>query len=104
VDLAAERDPDGAVLVRHRLMAVVGEVDDREPPVTERDALLRRVPGAAVVGAAVDEALAHRRHELFVDGEALPGAEDAADPAHQSSTVAPDEIDSRAASATRWAR
>src|SRR6266508_3250529 len=108
VDLAAEGHPDRAVLVGHRLVAGCGEVDDREPPVPERDPLLGGVPGAPVVGAAVVDPLAHPGHELLVDGEALARAQDPADAAHQSaltgggatSTVRPDEIDSSAASAT----
>jgi hypothetical protein len=84
VDLAAERDPDSAVLVRHRLMAGRPQVDDRKPSVRERDPVLGGVPRASVVGAAVVDQLAHRRNELLVDCEAVARAEDARDAAHQT--------------------
>ena len=112
VDLAAEREPDGAVLVRHRLVAGRGEIDDREPAVRKGDAMVRRVPGAAVVRAAVDDRLAHGRDELFADVEAVARGEDPADAAHQAllagggwtATGSPEAIESRAASATLCAR
>ena len=47
VDLAVVGDPDRPVLVGHRLMAGGREVDDREPPMAERDALLRTDARAA---------------------------------------------------------
>ena len=108
VDLAAERDPDRAVLVGHRLMAGRPQVDDREPSVRERDPVLGRVPRAAVVRPSVVDELAHRRDELLVDREAVARAEDARDAAHQTalsggaSTVIawPDAIESSAPRAT----
>ena len=53
VDLAVEDDDDGAVLVGHRLRAA-GDVEDREPPVAEADAVAD--VEAVAVGAAVDDA------------------------------------------------
>jgi hypothetical protein len=57
VDLAVDDDGDLAVLVRHRLAARLGQIDDREPAVAERD-------GAVGVEAeAVGPAVHHRGRE-----------------------------------------
>jgi hypothetical protein len=80
VDLAAEGEPDGAVLVRHRLVPGRSEVDDREAAVAEADA--RRGPGAAVVRPAVDELLAHGGDDVLARGEVVTCRQDSTDPAH----------------------
>ena len=43
VDLAVVRDPAATVGARHRLVSRGAQVDDREPPVTERAGVQRRV-------------------------------------------------------------
>src|SRR6185295_17894666 len=53
VDLAVERHPDGAVLVRHRLPPGLTEIDDTEAAVREDDARVGALIQAEVVGAAV---------------------------------------------------
>ncbi len=57
VDLAVEDRPDGAVLVRERLMPA-GQVDDRQPAEAQRGVVVAIGPG--VVRPAVDEPVRHR--------------------------------------------
>src|SRR5205807_489579 len=57
VDLAVEDDPDGFVLVAHRLMAA-GAVDDAKPGVPERHEVVAE--RARVVGPAMVERRDHR--------------------------------------------
>ena len=77
VDLAVLDDVDRPVLVRDRLVAA-REVDDREPPRGEPDAVVEE--GAVAVGAAVDERGAHRVEPAALDR--APARGDSADPAH----------------------
>jgi hypothetical protein len=37
VDLAVERDPEASIFITHRLVGLRGEVDDREPAVSQAD-------------------------------------------------------------------
>ena len=52
VDLAVEDDRVAAIGAEHRLMAVLGDVDDREAAVAEGEPAVRRVPLARVVRSA----------------------------------------------------
>jgi hypothetical protein len=83
VDLAVEEQPDGAVLVRHRLHCTVVEVDDCEPAEAETDRAVVGDPVPAAVRAAVVDRLAHARHVLVRCAEcATTQSQDAGDAAH----------------------
>ena len=78
IDLPVEGDPDGAVLVAHRLVAA-GEVDDAQPPLPEGHAAVGvRAP---LVRAPVHEPGAEPLHLGPPHAPALQ-VEDARDPAH----------------------
>ena len=79
VDLAVEAEPDAAVLVLHRLRALLGEIDDREAPVPERDAPLGEPLRALAVGSTRRERGEHAGEGRLVD-DPLPAhlAEDSA--------------------------
>ena len=81
VDLAVEDELDRPVLVRHRLVGAVREVDDREPARAEADAPVGGDPGARAVGAAMGERVAHPRDVRLLDVETAPG-EGSRYPAH----------------------
>src|SRR5262249_19526137 len=67
VDLAVVADDDGAVGALHRLDAAF-HVDDRQPPVTDRDipAAVGAIPDPLPVRAAVDDAGEHARQSLGI--------------------------------------
>ena len=80
VDLAVEGDGDGAVLVVHRLRAVLREIDDREAAVSEGHR-----PGAevaAAVGTAVRDDVGHPTQQRLIRGTILVAVYEAADAAH----------------------
>src|ERR1700738_4123200 len=56
IDLAVEDDPNGSILVRHRLMSTA-QVDNTEAPETEGNGTIQVVPG--VVRSAVEELPSH---------------------------------------------
>ena len=60
VDLAVEHHDELAVVREHRLVAQSRQVEDRKPRVAEGDAPAGAHPRAAVVGAALTQALAPR--------------------------------------------
>ena len=67
VDLTVELDGEPAARRVHRLMAVLGQVDDRQPPEPECQPRILVDPHAAVVGTAMPDRLAHpgrRRGEI----------------------------------------
>src|SRR5439155_23873745 len=66
VNFPVKRDPDGLVLVVHRLPAVGGEVDDAEPAVSQTDAAVRTDPRSRVVRTAMGHGVAHPREQLKV--------------------------------------
>src|SRR6185437_7319838 len=59
VQLAVVDESEASPVVVHRLTAGVGEVDDAEATVTQRDRVV--APETAGIRAAVDERLRHRR-------------------------------------------
>src|SRR5213593_533212 len=63
VDLAVERDGDGAGIVHHRLRRVGREIDDGEPPVAERAAAIRSAPESHPVRTAMRHPVAHPRDD-----------------------------------------
>ncbi len=63
VDLAVVGDPDGAVLVGHRLVAGGRQVDDRQPPVAESD---RRAAGSTYAPSSSGPRWPARRHSRAV--------------------------------------
>src|ERR1035437_189003 len=81
VDLAVVRDPV-ARLVHHRL-GPRHEVDDRQPPMGETDAVGGPAPGPFPIGPAVADEMAHCRQPVVEggDGKAVE-VEDACDSAH----------------------
>ena len=102
VDLAVEGDPDGPVLVRHRLGAGRGEIDDRQAPVAERDGPVH--VQAAPVGAAMRDDLRHASDELAVGRLSGIAVQEAADAAHAgSSVVARGEMFCRTGAGSGWA-
>src|SRR5216683_289008 len=78
VDLPVEDDPQRAVLIADRLVAA-GEVDDRQPPATERDALANA--RSFVVGPSMRDARAHPV-EHFRNGPGIGRAGETANPTH----------------------
>lgn len=82
VDLAVEDHHVAAARRRHRLPAVHRQVDDREPPVTERDPGRRIDPQALCVRSAMREARRHPRERaarcLLIEGDAIQKAVDSA--------------------------
>ena len=83
VDFAIEGDVNGAVLVAHRLRAEGREVDDREPPMPERDRAVGEE--AAAVGAAMSDHGGHPAQQLAVGGAREVAIEEAGNAAHISS-------------------
>jgi len=79
VDLAVEDDRHRTVLVEQRLLAG-GEVDDRQPPMRERDAGLEVV--APFVRAAMVLHVVHALHEGTIEVALAAGVEEAGDAAH----------------------
>src|SRR2546430_10692561 len=68
VNLAIENNPDGLVLVRHRLMACGTEVDDAQAAVSQRDRLIGVGENfdAAVVGAAMGNGGGHATDQIVI--------------------------------------
>ena len=64
VDLAVEDQRRAAVGAAHGLVAGRCEIEDRQPPEGQADRPAREPPG--VVGAAVAQAVAHRREQPLV--------------------------------------
>ena len=62
VDLAVEDEPERAVLVRHRLVGRLRQVDDRQPPVPESDRPVHVLPLG--VRPPVRERPRHGGHDL----------------------------------------
>ena len=101
VDLAVERDPDGAVLVAHRLRAGRGEIDDGQAAMTEGDGAVDVHAGA--VGSAVRNDLRHARDQIAVGGPGEIAVQEAADAAHAGSSTDGRERTCRAAFAVSGA-
>ena len=59
VNLAIERDPDSPVLVGHRLVPRLGQIDDTEAAMGEHDTLVATLIEAAVVRTTVHEGVSH---------------------------------------------
>ncbi len=69
VDLAVVGQPDRVVLVGHRLMACLAQVDDRQAPVSEPDRPVE--VKALVVGPAVSDAARGPAQRLAIDRRAV---------------------------------
>ena len=67
-----------AVAREERLVRLGTQVDDREPSEPEADAPISGAPDPFVVGAAMDEPVAHPSDELGVDGHCRHRPDDAA--------------------------
>src|SRR5262249_13041449 len=80
VDLAVERDPERAVLVRERLTARGREVDDRETSMPERGGAEDLDPFA--VGPPVRECAGHGADGALVSGTREVAPHFSRDPAH----------------------
>ena len=80
VDLAVEGDPDGPVLVGHRLRAGRGEIDDRQAPVPESERAFD--VDAATVRTAMRDHVGHAGEELAVGGMRRISIQEATDAAH----------------------
>jgi hypothetical protein len=82
VDFAVEDEDVTAARGGHRLPALHRQIDDREPPVAERDAGLRIDPHALPVRPAMREARRHARKRaarcLLIEGDAIQKAVDSA--------------------------
>ena len=79
VDLAVEDEPEGSVLVRHRLAGIFREVDDGKAAVGEGDSPFR--VGSLAIRATVGDALRHRGNEPLVR-QCVPVTELPRNPAH----------------------
>ena len=70
VELAVVDDPVPSVRIRHRLSSTFGQVDDREPPVTQRGCRAavscRKAAKAFAVWPAMRERVRHVADELLV--------------------------------------
>jgi len=88
-DLAVEDDDVPGRRIDHRLRAGGGEVEDREPPVSEQRAeppcVRRGLPRASGVGPAVKHGVAHPLECAAV--AIVDAAEDASDATHGSGRV-----------------
>jgi hypothetical protein len=62
-DLAVENDGEPSAPGAHRLMTVRGEIHDRQPPETQRDAGGGLYPNAAVIGPAMRDCVRHSRSD-----------------------------------------
>jgi hypothetical protein len=82
VDLAVVDDLHLAVLVGHGLAALRAEIDDRQPPHSDADAVLRE--RAPRIGPAVRQRRRHGDDLLVADGGTIP-ADNAGNAAHGSS-------------------
>src|SRR5579864_2880903 len=71
VDFTVEHDLHGAVLVRHGLAGVRGQVDDLQPAETEPGRSPQRDVLAEAVRAAVRQPIAHRRERVLAHGAAV---------------------------------
>jgi hypothetical protein len=84
VDLAVDDDRNRAVLVRHRLGALLGalsaEVDDRQPAMAERTGAIGQV--SVIVGSAMDHCVAHASHGVVVRRRLEVGCQHSRDAAH----------------------
>src|SRR5215218_7939119 len=86
VDLAVVDEPERAVLVRHRLIGFVGEVDDLEPSKAKANAAVVGDPQALTVRPSMDERLPHAFEVLPRDDEVVRFKRHRADyPAHRYS-------------------
>jgi hypothetical protein len=79
VDLAVERDPDGAILARHRLAARL-EVDDAQPADAERGGTAD--DEALVVGAPVRDPIGHALEDALLGASVRSRQHVADDAAH----------------------
>src|SRR5262249_14933972 len=77
--LAVEDGPDRAILVGQGLVAA-GQVDDREPPKTQRGVCV--AAGPRIIGAAMLDARHHRREGALGPRVARAGPDRPAHPAH----------------------
>src|SRR5438874_2419369 len=68
VDLAIEDDPDGGVLIGHRLVAGGAEVDDAQPAVPERNRLSGsgEYPDSRVVRPAMSNGFRHSTDQVLI--------------------------------------
>ena len=83
VDLAVEDDRQRAAM--HRLRAGRREVDDRQPPVREPDALVIRYPNALGIRPARAHGLARDDQLIAIDVRRVGAVrEDAVDAAHRA--------------------
>ena len=67
VDFPVEDQLQTAVLVRHRLIGRFGEIDDRQPAVSQADAAVRADPRAGTVRAPVGQRVPHAVNIFRVD-------------------------------------
>ena len=66
VDFAVEHDPKRSVHGPHRLSAGRAQIDNRQPPMGQTDALVSRHPQAGAVGPAANHRVARLNHLLGV--------------------------------------
>src|SRR2546422_9579390 len=89
VYLSIERDPDGSVLVGHRLSPRRREIHDGKTAMGQSRPVVGGDPDAGVVGSAMHERLPHPDQNSFSDllGRVRPvEAEGSADPTHRSTS------------------
>jgi hypothetical protein len=80
VDLAVERNPHAAVLVRHRLLARRADVDDCQAPMREADRAVDVQAGA--VRTAMTQDIAHPAKAIGVNGLTRVEVNDSCKTAH----------------------
>ena len=70
VNLPVEGDDEAAAIAEHRLRAGTGQIENREPPVTERDTILAVRPDTTCIRATMAKLIRHPAHDaaqhLFV--------------------------------------
>src|SRR5262249_20372758 len=82
VDLAIERDPDGPVLIAHRLSPRLTQVDDAQTPVAENDALVGALIDAKGVRTPGLDRVAHATRDVAVVRQRGGEVEDAGNATH----------------------
>src|SRR5437016_6159024 len=84
VNLAVVCDPDGSILVRHRLRGGRTQINDREAPMSESNTRVRGYPHAGAVRPAMNHGVAHSRDVLGKHRMLAVELENSDDTAHLS--------------------
>src|SRR6266699_1502281 len=87
IDLAVERHDEIFISRQHRLMAGVGQINDRKAAMAERDAAVAVEPDALAIRPAMSERRSHRIYRRKMAGVCRMGEENADDATHLVSSI-----------------